>query len=586
MGSMDPAAVFESKKYKILKYVSSQDSSCLVEADEEPPYSVDMHALETALIVALALHSYIEDEFHVIRKIVIDGSNTTGFQRTMLIARKGYLEVRGKKIGVQSICLEEDAAKIVKNYEKNTSFSLDRLGIPLIEVTLEPIASSGDLITEVALALGRLLRSTKRVARGIGSIRQDVNISIDNGPVVEIKGVQQLWHLSRVIEYETLRQDALIDIARQIRNRIAGSPRRVVSIARDVTAILSSSESNVIKQILKDKNNRFSALLVKNFQGMLGFEPTTGIRLGKQLSELVRFYGLGGIFHSDELPNYGMSINDVTKIRIELGMTKNDAFILIGGPVDLIKLVEQELSARLDNAVEGVVAETRSVSEDGSTIFMRPRPGSARMYPETDIPYLSVRASYLKKLKSLVPPPWNEILASLRERYGLNVKLAEQIYDSDYLGLFEEVISVTKILPTFVASKLTEDLVNFQRQGLDLNLLQDRIIREAFIMLNDGRIAKESIPLIFEKIMRKEASGIEEAISSLGIMPVSIDTLRETVDRAILDNQDIVLQRGNAAMGLLMGRCMAVLRGKVDGEKVNKMLASRLKSFLNERIPE
>ena len=319
---------------------------------------------------------------------------------------------------------------------------------------------------------------------------------------------------------------------------------------------------------------------------MLGFEPSTGIRLGKQLSELVRFYGLGGIFHSDELPNYGMSINDVTKIRIELGMTKNDAFILIGGPVDLIKPVEQELSIRLDSAVEGVVAETRSVSEDGSTIFMRPRPGSARMYPETDIPYLSVRASYLKKLKSLVPPPWNEILESLRERYGLNVKLAEQIYDSDYLGLFEEVISVTKILPTFVASKLTEDLVNFQRQGLDLNLLQDRIIREAFIMLNDGRIAKESIPLIFEKIMRKEASGIEEAISSLGIMPVSIDTLRETVDRAILDSQDIVLQRGNAAMGLLMGRCMAVLRGKVDGEKVNKMLASRLKSFLNERIPE
>jgi glutamyl-tRNA(Gln) amidotransferase subunit E len=586
MGSMDPAAVFESKKYKILKYVSSQDSSCLVEADEEPPYSVDMHALETTLIVALALHSYIEDEFHVMRKIVIDGSNTTGFQRTMLIARKGYLGVRGKKIGVQSICLEEDAAKIVKNYEKNTSFSLDRLGIPLIEVTLEPIAASGDLITEVALALGRLLRSTKRVARGIGSIRQDVNISIDNGPVVEIKGVQQLWQLSRVIEYETLRQDALIDIAGQIRNRISRSPRRVVSIARDVTAILSSSESNVIKQILKDKNNRFSALLVRNFQGMLGFEPTTGIRLGKQLSELVRFYGLGSIFHSDELPNYGMSIKDVTKIRLELGMTKNDAFILIGGPVDLIKLVEQELSARLDSAVEGVVAETRSVSEDGSTIFMRPRPGSARMYPETDIPYLSVRASYLKKLESLVPPPWNEILVSLRERYGLNVKLAEQIYDSDYLGLFEEVISVTKILPTFVASKLTEDLVNFQRQGLDLNLLQDRIIREAFIMLNDGRIAKESIPLIFEKIMRKEASGIEEAISSLGIMPVNIDTLRETVDRAILDNQDIVLQRGNAAMGLLMGRCMAVLRGKIDGEKVNKMLASRLKSFLNERILE
>jgi glutamyl-tRNA(Gln) amidotransferase subunit E len=128
----------------------------------------------------LALHSSVEDEFHVMRKIVIDGSNTTGFQRTMLIARGGYLNVGGEKIGVQSVCLEEDAAKIVKNDKDRTSYSLDRLGIPLVEVTLEPISAPGDVVTQVALALGRLLRSTKRVARGIGSIRQDVNISIDN----------------------------------------------------------------------------------------------------------------------------------------------------------------------------------------------------------------------------------------------------------------------------------------------------------------------------------------------------------------------------------------------------------------------
>jgi len=184
---MDPAAVFESKKYRTIKYEGFQDSSCLVEADEEPPSSVNMQALETALIIALALHSSVEDEFHVMRKIVIDGSNTTGFQRTMLIARGGYLNVGGEKIGVQSVCLEEDAAKIVKNDKDRTSYSLDRLGIPLVEVTLEPISAPGDVVTQVALALGRLLRSTKRVARGIGSIRQDVNISIDNGPVVEIK---------------------------------------------------------------------------------------------------------------------------------------------------------------------------------------------------------------------------------------------------------------------------------------------------------------------------------------------------------------------------------------------------------------
>src|SRR5262249_6819898 len=147
-------------------------------------------ALDTALIVALALHSSIEDEFHTMRKIVIDGSNTTGFQRTVLIARGGFLEVKGTKIGVQSICLEEDAARIVNDQEVKNSFSLDRLGIPLIEVALQPVVGSGQVVTEIAATLGRLLRSTKRVTRGIGSIRQDVNISLDDGPIVEIKGVQ------------------------------------------------------------------------------------------------------------------------------------------------------------------------------------------------------------------------------------------------------------------------------------------------------------------------------------------------------------------------------------------------------------
>ena len=60
------------------------------------------------------------------RKTVVDGSNTSGFQRTMLISQGGHIEVEGKKIGVQSICLEEDAAKIIKNEDDTRFFSLDR----------------------------------------------------------------------------------------------------------------------------------------------------------------------------------------------------------------------------------------------------------------------------------------------------------------------------------------------------------------------------------------------------------------------------------------------------------------------------
>lgn len=208
MGSYDQAALFESKKIKTVKYQSSKNSNCLIESDEEPPMMENREALEIVLSVSLALHCTIEDELHVMRKIVIDGSNTTGFQRTILVGRNGFLDVDGVRVGVQSICLEEDAARIINEQDRygeevNKIYSLDRLGIPLIEIALDPISNSPAFVTNVAQTVGRLLRSTKKVSRGLGSIRQDVNISMNDGSVVEVKGVQQLSQLALVIEYET-----------------------------------------------------------------------------------------------------------------------------------------------------------------------------------------------------------------------------------------------------------------------------------------------------------------------------------------------------------------------------------------------
>lgn len=586
MGTLDPAAIFESKKSRTTKYFGDKDSNCLVEADEEPPYSVNTEALETCLIVSLALNSAIQDEFHVMRKIVIDGSNTTGFQRTTLIAKGGYIDVEGKKIGVQTICLEEDAARIVKRGDITDTYALDRLGVPLVEIALEPISGPGQLVSDIALAVGRLLRSTKRVARGIGTIRQDVNISVNNGPVVEVKGVQQLSLLPKVIEYESLRQISLNKLAVQIQNKLSGKQKQVVSRIIDVTHILRRSNSLRVKHVLEENDSRFMALLIPDFKGILGLEFFPGIRLGKQLSELVRFYGLGGIFHSDELPKYGISANELSEIEHELGMLDDDAFILIGGSLEVLRLAVRELALRLKCAINGVVAETRSVADDGSTVYMRPRPGSARMYPETDIPYFSVPESYLNSLDSSVPLPWPEIISNLCERYKINAKLAKQIYDSDYLELFYQIAALTKIPPSFIVSKLTDELANFHRQGFDLTLLQDDIIKDTFMKVDGEKLGKESVTLIIEKILNKEASNADEAIALLGIETISSDKITAMVDEVILENQQSVIQKRNASQGLLMGRCMARLRGKVDGQTLDKVLKERLEHFLKKNAAE
>ena len=329
LGKIDPAALFESSKSKSMVYYENQNSNCLVEKDEEPPHNLDIKAKEIVLLVSSALNSKIFSEIHVMRKTVIDGSNTSGFQRTMLVAQGGNIEVKGIKVGVQSICLEEDAAKLIKDENDYRFFSLDRLGVPLIEIALEPVSCNPKMVKEIALSLGRLLRVTKKVARGIGTIRQDVNVSIDSGGIVEIKGVQQLEQLEKIIEYEAKRQYGL----KLISEKINSISRKDIDQKDDVfliTNLLQNCNSKIIKKSLEN-GNVIKAIKVEKFAGLFGFEPYSGIRLGKEIGQLVRFFGIGGVFHSDELPNYGIENNDIQNIRKYLELEEDDAFLIITG---------------------------------------------------------------------------------------------------------------------------------------------------------------------------------------------------------------------------------------------------------------
>ncbi len=554
MGSYDQAALFESKKIKTVKYQSSKNSNCLIESDEEPPQMVNKEALEIVLTISLALHCTIEDELHVMRKIVIDGSNTTGFQRTILVGRNGFLDVDGVRVGIQSICLEEDAARIINEddedvEDRNKIFSLDRLGIPLIEIALEPISNSPIFVANVAQIVGRLLRSTKKVTRGLGSIRQDVNISLDDGPVVEVKGVQQLSQLALVIEYESKRQDGLYQIAKELKKRTIDDSKFIDGIT-DVTDLLKRSSSKVVKTILTDDDSRFMAFVLRGFKGILSFEPYPGIRLGKDLGELVRSYGIGGIFHSDELPNYGISSEDVKSISSILKMDKNDAFILIGGSAMLLNTVLIELFDRIKKSFSGVAPETRSVRLNGITVFSRPRPGSSRMYPETDIPYISIDNDKLKELSKNIPQPWNVVIEQISKKYGINKTLAENIFDSHYFSLFEKIVSQTSLSPSFVVSKLTEDLVSLERQGYDSSILTDELLFYLFMQLNNSRISKESIPIILEKILKREVNDVDEVIKSFGTESITEEFVDETISKIITENKMIISQKGFDAIGL------------------------------------
>ncbi len=569
---------------RTIKYHSSYTASCLVEADEEPPHEINRNAMDTALIISLALNSNIIDEINVMRKIVIDGSNTSGFQRTMLISYGGHLQVNGKKIGVQTICLEEDSGKLLSDNGKFKEYGLDRLGIPLIEIALEPVIGTPTEIVKIALTLGRLLRASKRVARGLGSIRQDVNISINNGKgIVEIKGVQRLDQLIKVIEYETIRQHGLILIAEKMNRERKTNDIVIGDKILDITSIFKNSSSKIVQKVISNNGNIFMAIRVKGFKGLFGFEPYPGIRIGKQLVELVRFYEFGGLFHSDELPNYGITDMEVKKINEILDIdTSKDGFIILGGPREKMSIAISAICERLNNFSSGVPSETRAATFDGKTIYSRPKPGSARMYPETDISPFKITNDILVPLKEKVPKSWNETISYLAKKYQLNENLAEKIFDSNYFEIFEVLSSLTKVSPSFIASKLTESILNLERQGYDSSILNNNILLDIFTRLDSGLIAKESISLIMEKLMNRTTKSVDESIKVLGIKSISDEELEKIIDKIIEDNIMIIQEKGMDATSALMGKSMTVLRGKVNGKKINDLINNKLSVILSK----
>ena len=579
LGEYDPAALFEKSKLKTIMYYSNPESSCLVEQDEEPPHNLDKDAKELVLVIASSLNSKIFSEIYPMRKTVIDGSNTTGFQRTMLFSQGGQIDVDGDKIGVQSICLEEDSAKLLGDKGSVREYSLDRLGIPLVEIALDPVEVDPKKIKKIALALGRLLRSTKKVTRGIGSIRQDVNVSVkDGGGVVEVKGVQQLDQLERIVEFEAKRQHGLVKIAEKLKNSDFKGISKDVDIL-DITKDWSSCKSEIVQKALKD-NSIIKAIKIENFSGMFGYSPYEGIRLGKEIGQLVKFYGIGGVFHSDELPNYGINNDDISIVKNILKIKENDAFLIIAAPSSKIDFAIDSIINRIVEAKKGVPAETRLATQTGETVFLRPRPGASRMYPETDIPPILVTSDELENAEKNIPKSWDESLLELQKKHDLNPQLSEQIFDSRYIELFEKIVERTKVNPTFVASILCSSITKLERNGLNSKLLKNEDIVKSFQLLEVGKITKESIEMIFENIMDAKSQTIEEAMKNASIVAVNESDLEKIIEEIVEKNQEIVKNQKERAVGPLMGIAMRELRGKASGELVNKLLLKNIKKKL------
>ncbi len=564
LGELDRAAVEESRVDRAFEYLA-YDSTCLVEADEEPPGRLDDEALTVAMEIAALLDAAVVDQVHVMRKIVVDGSNTTGFQRSALVARDGQVETDHGTVGIEDLMLEEESAARVAETDDGVRYGLDRLGVPLVEIGTAPDISSPVGARAAAERIGMLLRSTGAVKRGLGTIRQDVNVSIEDGARVEIKGVQDLEGIEAIVENEARRQLALVETAADLRARGA-----TVGEPTDVGEVFAETESGVIAGALDDGGDVL-AVRLGGFDGLVGRELLPDRRLGTELADHARRHGAGGVFHTDELPGYGVTSAEVEALREAVDADEEDAVALVADDPETAALAADAVAERARTAVEGVPEETRGANDDGTTRYLRPLPGAARMYPETDVPPVEPDPSEVET---------PELLTDRADRYadelGLDTGLAEQVASDARMPLFETAVA-DGVDPTLAATTLVSTLTELRRDGVAVERLADDHLRDALTIVDGGDVPREGLDDLLRTLAGDPSMTAEAAVEAAGLGGVSDEAVREAVREVVERNETQVREEGMAAFSALMGECMGALRGKAEGDAVSEVLREEIR---------
>lgn len=573
-GTSDVAALHEFKKNKTFKYVYNDETACLVDLDEEPPKGPNEKALETALKVSSMLNLKFFSNLAFMRKLIINGSVTSGFQRTAMLGFGGNLKTESGEVTIENVNLEEDACRIIETQDNTTTFSLDRQGIPLIEIATGPQIKTPQQAFEVAKAIGDILRSFKETKRGLGTIRQDVNVSIKGGARIEIKGAQNLKMIPEVVIAEIKRQIIHISIMDELKDRNISIENFSDEKIYDVTNIFENTTSKVISSNIKNNDCGVFAIKLNKFKGILGHEMQENYRFATEVSDRNKhhFPKIKGLFHSDEMPNYGITEDEIKKINKALSMDKDDSFILIANNKNLAKDSLKYVLEIIKELMQNIPTEVRQVDPKGTlTRFIRPMPGSARMYPETDIKLIPIDKLYIEKIKDELPEIYSEKIKRLSkdlnieegkveyflERFdetqvknliSLSEKNASYIYNIIF-DIPKDIKKRDNIEPIDFKYELFEDLLKETKK----NDFSHKIIRDIFLSLyKDGL---ESVDDINSYIKEKDI--ISESLPD--------EEIEKVISKIISENE-------GAPFGALMGHCMKAFNGKVDGKKISEKL--------------
>ena len=571
LGEYDGTALMEFKTRKEIIYQINRDTVCTYEMDDTPPFEINEEALDKAIAIGLMLKCNMIDEIHIARKQYLDGSIPTGFQRTTIFGVDGGIPYKDRKINIIQISLEEDSCREVSDIGHTRVYNTDRLGMPLIETVTAPEMKTPFEVMEVGETLRTLVRSTGLGRTGAGAAREDVNVSINGGTRIEIKGVPSLKRIPRLTYNEALRQWNLLRIKDELARR--GITKDTIRTKKDiVTKVLKKADYQPIKNAIAEKKV-VGCVTLRGFKDLLRWQTQTDTFFSKEFSDRVRviacLYVLPNIIHSDSTGET-IYVSEWQAVKKYVGAKENDTIVLVWGDEKDVETAMNEIENRAVEATLGVPSETRQALKDGTTGFERILPGPERMYPDTDLPPKKISNERIEKIRQTLPEYFWD-----RENWYRSLKLPEDVIRplaiSKYAVLFKRLVNELKVDPIAASVALIQYPKRLKKKHLNPDKLTEEIIYDIFVKFKKGEIAREGILLLMEAVASEDGK-LDEAIGP----PLNEKEMMKIFEETKYELDHKKITKSAMIKEIILGESMDKIRGRFPGSKAAELLNKKM----------
>jgi glutamyl-tRNA(Gln) amidotransferase subunit E len=556
LGEYDGTALMEFRTRKNITYRIKGETACTYDIDDTPPFALNRDALSIAIEIALLLDASIVGEIHITRKQYLDGSIPTGFQRTAIVGIDGAIPLGGRVVRIIQLSVEEDSCREVSDVGHERVYTTDRLGMPLVETVTHPDMRTPGEAAEAANYVRYLTRSSGKVNTGIGAARQDVNVSIEGGTRVEIKGVQHIRSIPRLTHNEAFRQNALLGIREELLLRVpdpeAWAPR---------TVRLAPEESSEIRRTLgMTEQAVLVATALPGFSSILSRFTSPGRCFADELSDRLK------VVACIEKPNLAhagggyarLDSDDETDLRARLAAKPDDAVLVFWGPeADLATAVET-IDERCRWAFDGVPNETRKAMPDGTTIFERVLPGPDRMYPDTDTAPIPIREEEIDAARRRLPTTRPADQLQRLRSWGVPGDAFDFILRSNLFPQIERLVESTSIPPRLAGTLFGHTLRSvWYRTSVDGDLLLT-VGRE----LERRKLTHDLLKPLIALAAESPAAGFDAWLERSGFRPRARSEIDRRMEELLRDSEDRSLDP-RERRDWIMGRLRPLAIGSV-----------------------